>query len=401
MDEDSRPLRPIRLSAALDGGDAVEYIMRETESGRWGFYVRMPQGFRCNFRQPYFLARIRAMQENEEMSSRIRHQPEPLYLQLSKAQIRELVNVQPISLHSFDAGALYVRIREGGLPSIDCDFGHFGRGALEPINSSIADATPLKVDAPADRCVVVKSSSSSRQPSFSLQGVGFEDIFVVANEESSTDQSSNVANDCVDDGSELPEDPLELSRLSPLLYEILVQAYKNREKTKQQILPQALALYFKELGSANYTTNPKPFNTGRDKEAAKLANRFYAYTMENTRAEPQPPVTVELPEDAFFPEYIHEYFARVIYSACCWHGLKDSDVRDNLQKLVAQLVGHGYWDADRNDQVQALVFFITGKNYKRRWRDGKWFHHQRAERTSKIPQTQKKSRVTGSSSTQG
>lgn len=177
----------------------------------------------------------------------------------------------------------------------------------------------------------------------------------------------------------LPEDPYDLKASSHLVYEIFRMAYRNRDKTRSEIDRDALAAEIKQLNSG-YAINPKPFNGGRNKFAANLANPNYRYNGKSLRDIAPPAEPVSVPRDAYFEQsYINAEFRKLLYAACCWGGSMEPSLQGDREKLVDLLVGLGFYDAEDDDQVQALVFFITGEKYRREETENQ-YRHMRASR---------------------
>ncbi len=380
MTSESQPIRVKPLSTTLRGADPVAHILSLTESGRWGFYVCVPDGFRCDFKELRLLTNSRVIEGGQEGFCLIRKSPDPSYLQLDKRQIQELLVKHSLTLHWFEANALFLRLRSDGLPSIDFDHQRIRAGKLEPKSSAIADATPTKFDAAAGDSAVVKSPiQNSNMFSYSMHGVGFKDIFVEANADdgaiavvgSSLNSNFSSAN------AHLPADPFGLEKSSPLVFSILVQAYKNRDAARREIDAKSVAITLKGV-HPNYPKNPKPFNDKRDLFGANLANPHYKYKKDNTRPGAPLPINATVPSDAFFNQkFINSGFSKVLYAACRWNGTMEPKIGSS-ESLVDLLVDFGFWDAGENDQVQSLLFFITGEMCERD-KNKNDFRHERAE----------------------
>ncbi|MCO7497848.1 hypothetical protein, partial [Stenotrophomonas maltophilia] len=160
------------MSRMLEGEDPVDFMLRLTEIGG-RFYVHVPEGFRCHFKEPGHLFAHRVCPEQGAAPSSIRHYGEPSFLQLDEWQVQKLIEHQPIALHIFSAGALFRRMRADGRPSIDFDHQPIRQGVLEPIAHSVASATPTVTTPGLGPSKVLKAAKpNSNMYSYYLSGVG-------------------------------------------------------------------------------------------------------------------------------------------------------------------------------------------------------------------------------------
>ena len=369
------PVRVKPMSRNLDGEDPVAFMLRLTEIGHGRFYVHVPEGFRCDFKEPGHLFAHRIRHDAEPSS--IRHHGEASFLQLDEWQVQKLIEHQPIALHIFSAGALFRRVRTDGRPSIDFDHQPIRQGMLEPIGHSVASATPTVAPPGLGSSIVLKAAKpNSNMYSYFLSGVDFRDIYV---EEAAISVAHSAQHHHAPPGGEVPSDPYGLEHSSPLVFKILQAAYKNRNRARDEIDTPSLAADFRKLNDS-YTKNPKPFNDGRHEFAATLANPGYNYSSDGLGATSLPVETVKLPEDAFFEQsFVNSRLRRVLYAACRWSGAMEPGLENDREKLVDLLIGLGFFDREDSDQVQAAVFFITGRKYQRS-KHGSEFRHIRGDR---------------------
>lgn len=384
MTPESPPIRVRPLASVLDGNDAVEFVHRLFDRGYDRFYVKVPRGFRVSliafdpFPPGYQLLwpRPSALGSARPDSDQIR------YLQLDTSQLRDLLEYSPIALHQLGGGGLESALARDGLNPIDFKYRKGLLGVLLPTEAAIADKVPTEFDASSGGPMVVKTLNRIRSRySYVLHGVSLNDVFVEEAALSDVlDRMRTVQAQPEPDCEDLPDDPHGLINSSPLVYEILCKAYRNRDKERSEIDTASLAADFKKL-NVEYKKNPKPFNNGRHEFAATLANPRYIYSFENSREGGPPPVTVEFELDAFLgQEFINDNLAKVLFAACCWSDAKEPRLGRDGERLVELLVGLGFCDADDGDQVQALVFFITGKKYHRQ-RNKSFFRHTRRDRS--------------------
>lgn len=374
MTTEPLPVRVKPMSRMLEGEDPVDFMLRLAEIGQGKFYVHVPDGFRCHFKEPGRLFTHRIRHEQDAAPSSIRHHCEPSFLQLEEWQVQKLIERQPIALHIFNAGALFRRMRADGRASVDFDYQPIRQGVLEPIGHSVASATPTVAPTGLGSSIVLKAAKpNSNMYSYFLSGVDFNDIYV---EEVAISVALSTENQNAPPG-ELPFDPYGLERSSPLVYQILMAAYANRNKAK--IDTPTLAADFRKLNDS-YTKNPRPFNDGRHEFAATLANPGYSYSADGLSEISLPVETVEVPTDAFLDQpFINNRLKRVLYAACRWSGAMEPGLQDDREKLIDLLVGLGFFDREDSDQVQASVYFITGKKYPRNKYKSE-FRHIRGDR---------------------
>lgn len=377
MTSEPHPIRVRPLTRMLNGEDPAEFMLRLTESGYSRFYVRVPEGFRCDFKAPRDLFAHRRRNEEESPPSLIRNHGEPSYLQLDEEQVQKLIEHQPITLSVFSSGALFRRLRNDRLPSIDFDHQRIRLGTLEPIGHAIAHATPTMVEPRSGAPVVVKAlRPNSNMYTYHLNGVDFSDIYV---EEAGVTHALAKAGAIASVREDLPDDPYGLEHSSPLVYAILCRAYRNRGKARGEIHIPSLAAEFSRL-NAGYKTNPMPFKNGRHLFAANLSNPCYTYNAKRARQLGKKKEVVEVPANDFLDkEFVNDKFRKILYAACRWSGAMATPLGNDREKLVDLLVDLGFLDADENDQVQASVFFITGEMYKRN-EHGSEFRHFRRDR---------------------
>ncbi len=376
MTTEPLPVRVKPMSRMLEGEDPVDFMLRLTEIGG-RFYVHVPEGFRCHFKEPGHLFAHRVCPEQGAAPSSIRHYGEPSFLQLDEWQVQKLIEHQPIALHIFSAGALFRRMRADGRPSIDFDHQPIRQGVLEPNAHSVASATPTVTTPGLGPSKVLKAAKpNSNMYSYYLSGVDFTDIYV---EEAAISVALSTESQDAPPGEELPPDPYGIERSSPLLFKILEAAYKNRDKAREEIDTPSLAADFRKL-NASYTKNPKPFNDGRHEFAATLANPSYSYSSDGLSEINLPIETVEVPANTFLDQsFINSRLKKLLYAACRWSGAMEPALQNDREKLVDLLVGLGFFDREDSDQVQASVYFITGKKYLRnKYRSE--FRHIRGDR---------------------
>lgn len=374
MTTEPLPVRVKPMSRILDGEDPVAFMLRLTEIGHGRFYVHVPEGFRCHFKEPGHLFAHRILHKQDAAPSFIRHHGEPSFLQLDEWQVQKLIEHQPIALHIFSAGALFRRMRTDGRPSIDFDHQSIRQGVLEPIGHSVASATPTVAPPGLGSSIVLKAAKpSSNMYSYFLSGVDFNDIYV---EEAAINAALSTENQDAPPG-DVPSDPYGLERSSPLVFQILESAYRNRNKAK--IDTPSLAADFRKLNDS-YTKNPRPFNDGRHEFAATLANPRYNYSADGLSEISLPVETVEVPADTFLDQpFINNRLKKILYAACRWSGAMGPGLQNDREELVDLLVGLGFFDREDSDQVQASVYFITGKKYTRNKYKSE-FRHIRGDR---------------------
>ena len=373
------------LSSALDGSDPVEFVHRLVEAGYNRFYVKVPQGFKTSlfaidpFPPGYQL--IPRQQSTQKSARPDGNQSRIRYLQIDTSQLRDLLENPPIALRQLSGGSLESGLTRDGLVSIDFKHRQGLPGVLLPTEAAIADKVPTEFDVRSGGPVVVKTLNRIRsQYSYVLHGITLKDVFVEEPALSDVLESMRTPKDGPAPVSgDLPDDPYGLKDLSPLVYEILCRAYRNRGKTRSEISVPSLEAEFWRLNDG-YKKNPKPFKDGRHKFAATLANPGYNYSAEGLRGIDPPRKPIEVPSDTFFDqEFINANFKKLLYAACCWSGAKEPRLGGNLEQLVDLLVRLGFYDADDSDQVQSLIYFITGEKYRRNKHKSE-FRHIRGDR---------------------
>lgn len=384
MTSESPAIRVRPLTSVLDGENPVEFIHSLLEGGYDRFYVKVPQGFEISvlaidpFPPGYQFTWPR---QSAPKSAPDGNQSQIRYLRLDTSQLRELLEYLPIALPQLSGGGLESGLTRGGLVSIDLKYRQGLPCVLLPTSAAIADKVPTEFDMRSSGPMVVKTSTGTRrQYSYVLHGIRLEDVFVeepALSDVLGSMRTPKVAPVPAGDG--LPEDPYGLRDSSPLVFEIFHRAFRNRGKARSEINVPSLEAEFWQLNDG-YKKNPKPFNDGRHKFAAQLANPGYKYPSERLREIDPPREPVQVPSDPFFDqEFINAKLKKLLYAACRWSGAKEPRLGGDREKLVDLLVGLGFYDADESDQVQALVFFITGKMYRRN-RHKSEFRHIRGDR---------------------
>lgn len=371
------------LTSALDGSDPVEFVHRIVEAGYNRFYVKVPQGFQTSlfaidpFPPGYQL--IPRRQSTQKSARPDGNQSRIRYLQIDTSQLRDLLEKPPIALHQLSGGSLESGLTRDGLVSIDFKRRKGLPGVLLPTDAAIADKVPTEFDINSGGPVVVKTLNRTRsQYSYVLHGVRLKDVFVEEPALSDVLESMRAPKAAPAPVREdLPNDPYGLRDSSPLVFEILRKAFRNRGKTRSQINVPSLEAEFWQL-NAGYKKNPKPFKDGRHKFAAKLANPHYNYSSGRLRKIDPPRKPVCVPSDAFFDqEFINEKFKKLLYAACCWSGAKEPRLGGDREKLVDLLVSLGFYDADDSDHVQSLIYFITSEKYQRNLHKSEFRHIRR------------------------
>ncbi len=355
------------LVAVLNGEDPVDCILRLTEAEYRRFYIRVPDGFRCSFKQPLALAAHRTLDGIAPLASLGETSADPAYLQLDQSHIQALVERQAFTVGSFTSGALFLRLRSDQRPSIEYAYRVIQSGTLVPKGKAFADGTPTATVSLPVGCTVVKVlKSNSNMHFYFLQVIGFDNIFV---ERTALDILLQEPGDpevlaALVEGDKL-SDPYGLEQSTILVFSILAKAFEHRGKQRKEIDTPSIAAEFRRLNAA-YEKNPKPFNDGRHEFAARLANPRYRYSAQRSREDGPPPVTIEVPDEPFFQqEFINTDLAKVLYAACCWSGVQEPRLEYDQKKLVDLLVGLGFCDADATDQVQSVIFFIAGERLTR------------------------------------
>jgi len=384
MTSESPAIRVFPLTDVLDGNNPVEFIHRLVDARYDRFYVKVPQGFQVS------LSAIDPFPPGYRLLSPRQSVTEPApdgtqsqirYLRLDTDQLRELLDNPPIALYELGGGSLEAGLTRDGLVSIDLKCRQGLIGVLLPTSAAIADKVPVGFDIRSSGPVVVKTLNRTRsQYSYVLHGIRLKDIFVEEPALSDVLESMRAPNAApAPVSAELPDDPYGLKDSSPLVYEILRKAYRNRGKARSGIDAPSLAAEFREL-NAGYENNPKPFNDGRHEFAATLANPYYKYSSDGLGEIDLPEETVDVPADRFLDkDFINHKLRKLLYAACRWSGAKEPGLGGDREKLVDLLVGLGFFDREGSDQVQSLVYFITGEKYRRNKHKSD-FRHIRAGR---------------------
>lgn len=368
MTSESHAIRVSPLTTVLDGNNPIEFIHSLVDAGYDRFYVKVPLGFQASmvsidpFPPGYQLL---GPEQSVTKPAPDDNQSQIRYLRLDTAQLRELLEDPPIALRHLGAGGLESGLTRDGLVSIDFKYRHSLPSALLPTSAAIADKVPAKFDINSVGPVVVKNPNRTRsENSYVLHGIRVTDLFVEVRalsdvlERMRTIKAAPVSED-------LPDDPYGLKDSSPLVYEILRKAYRNRGKARSEIDTPSLAAEFREL-NAGYKKNPKPFNDGRHEFAATLANPGYRYSSDGLGEVDLPEETVEVPVDTFFEQdFINRRLRKSLYAASRWSGAMEPGLEGDRERLVDLLVGLGFFDREESDQVQSLIHFITGEKYRR------------------------------------
>lgn len=368
MTSQSHDIRVSPLTAVLDGNNPIEFIHRLVDFGYDRFYVKVPKGFQASmvsidpFPPGYQLL---GPQQSVTKPAPDGNQPQIRYLRLDTAQLRELLENPPIALCQFGGGGLESGLTRDGLVSIDLKYRHSLPNVLLPTSAAIADKVPTKFDIRSIGPVVVKTPNRTRsEHSYVLHGIRVTDLFVEERALSDVLESVRTIK-ALPVSEDLPDDPYGLKDSSPLVYEILRRAHRNRGKARSEIDTPSLAAEFRKLNS-DYKKNPKPFNDGRHEFAATLANPGYSYSSDGLGEIDLPEEIVMVPEDTFLDQvFINHKLRKLLYAACRWNGCKKPSLGCDREELVDLLVGLGFFDREDNDQVQSLIYFITGEKYRR------------------------------------
>ena len=362
MASELRAVRVKSLLSVLEGSDPVEYVHELlNESGNTFLYVRTPDGFRCDYWSQFSIgSKARAperMTKAHPGKHAVRNAVVPNYMRLDRKQLQALLARGTVTLDTFNAGGLFLRLKENQAPSIDFDSQFVILSVkLEPENRGIGHATPTAFDSAKGHCMVVKSfDRRSKEYSYGLHGVSFKDLFI--------GMEAPVEAPAIPTDAAAPDDPYSLEESSPLMYAVLEKAFDWRERPKSEMKIKALSPKFEEL-NAGYKINPKPFNNGRDGFAAKLANRFYDRV--SKRQNNARDVVEHVPVDKFLDQqFVNELFARALYAACRWSGSMGPSLGRDPKLLLELLLQLGFWDTGDEDEVSSLMFFIIGDKLPR------------------------------------
>lgn len=367
MTSESPAIRVRPLTSVLGGDDPVEFIHRLFEAGYDRFYVKVPQGFHASlfaidpFPPGY---QLHGPRHSVEVSARPNGNERQIrYLQLNVSQMRDLIEHPPIALHHLGGGCLESASARDGLLPIDFRYRNYLIGGILPTDAAIADKLPTEFDGSTNGPVVVKIRNRIRsQYSYVLHGIFLKDVFVEEPALSDALESMQAAKaDPAPVFEDLPDDPYGLKESSPLVYEILCKAYRNRGKARNEIDSSVLAAEFKQLNH-KYKKNPKPFNNGRHEFAANLSNPLYKYVSKPPDLSAPRPEPVAIQSDKFLDQdFINKEFKRLLYAACCWGDRMEPSLFQDPMSLVNLLRGLGFRDADENDPVQRMVYFIVGE----------------------------------------
>ena len=375
------------LSDVLGGSDPIDFLYSLLEVGGGRLYVKIPDGFRCEYKEPRNLFAHRLRHDEPLLEPQVRLSHWPSYVQLSRGDVDRLIEKSSITVQVFSDGALFRCLSEDGRPTRDLHYARIRSGELQPETRTAMDATPFVRDATADCFTVVKGyKKDSNIPYYALQGVDFGRVYVEEHKLSRPVEAGSlrVADVEVSPSEGLPEDPFLIRNSSPLLYEILRCAFDSRIKKSKGNRSLQLAAHFNAL-DAGYPKNPTPFgDKKRATFASNLANPDYKYPAPSIKGKKLEP-TFSVPETHFFKQqFINERLAKVLYAACRWSGAIEPGLHGDLERLVDLLVGLGFADRDETDQVQSSIFFITGEMYQRN-KLSSYFRHERGEsRNSRV-----------------
>lgn len=372
MPSDFGAIRVKPLQLVLEGGDPVEYLydLLNKEGGAL-LYVRTPDGFRCDYWKEFSAVGplgFKGASKAKIERGAIENDRFPSYMRLDRKQLQALLARGTVNLDAFNAGGLFLRLKENRAPSIDfVALFAILSVKLEPTSRGIGYATPTAFDPAKGHSMVVKSfDERSKGYSYGLHGVSFKDLFIGTEAPVESKTSPVVLMD-----DEMPDDPYNLKESSPLMYAILAKAFEWRERRPSQIIIYKSAREFEPFNDG-FEKNPKPFQDGRDQFSVKLAGR------KSERKEKQPRgdriISEQVPDDGFLKQpYIGELFSRALYAACRWSDAMEPSLGHDPVRLRDLLCRLGFWDYEDAGEVSSLLFFITGEKHSR---EGKLdFHH--------------------------
>lgn len=363
------------LLSVLEGSDPVEYVLKLlTESSNSLLYVRIPDGFRCDYWKQLSIGSKpcapEQMPKAQPGNRAVRNALYPSYMRLDREQIQALVASGIVTLDTFNAGGLFLRLKENQALSVEFDSQFMILSAkLEPESRDIGYATPTAFDPAKGHCMVVKSfDRRSKENSYELHGVSLKDLFI------GTESPVESLKTSVDTAE--PWDPYSLKESSPLVYAILKKAFENRGKKRSEINQEQLAADFWSLNEHFAQRVPaikNPFKDKRHGHARNLANPTYKY---DGRKGYEIEATIDVPTNEFLDQdFINDKFRGVLYAACRWSGAMKPALDESQKSLMKLLIGLRSGDYTSTSAAPSFVFFITGKRYKRDVRDG--FEHEK------------------------
>ena len=319
MSSESELIRVRPLTSVLDGKNPWQIVHSLYEAGYDRFYVKVPEGFGFNiFPRDPFPPGFALIEQTQRRATRVASSLSRLqirYVQLDKAQLSELLENPPIALHELSAGALASLSEEAdGLPTMNLTYRQRVPGLLVPTTEAVANKIPTKFDPELQQAVVVKKADRHKMShSYVLHGVTFKDIFV---EEAAVAGALLRAQEFRPSRTpaleELPDDPYGLKESSPLVYQILLRAYRHRGKVRNEVDSLDLAREFKQLNPQYGEKNPLPFKNGRERFAANLANPAYKYTPKPAILTPPVPERQLIPRDTFLDQdFVNDESPRV------------------------------------------------------------------------------------------
>ena len=374
-------VRVTALTEVLGGSDPVDFVYSLIEAGADRLYVKVPDGFRCEYKEPrnFFARRVGHDEPTPQAEIRLSHWPS--YVQLSRGDVDRLIEKSSITVQVFSEGALFRRLTVDGRPTRDLHYSPIRSGELQPETRAAVDMTPFLRDAPANSFMVIKGyKKDSNIPYYALQGVDFNRIYVEQHRLHRPVDTDRLHVVDIEESSanRLLQDPFFIKESSPLVYEILKCAFDSLIKKGKKVRSLQLAAHFDAL-DAGYEKNPKPFgDQKRAKFASNLANPNYKYRAPLINGRTLEP-TLSISESAFFKQpFINRQLAGVLYAACRWSGAIEPGLKGDLEGLVELLVGLGFADRDETDQVQSSIFFISGEMYQRN-KQSSYFRHERGE----------------------
>lgn len=375
MTSQAQSVRVRPFFSVLDGNNPVELVNKLVAAGYDRFYVKVPKGFGTNifsfdpFPCGYQLEWPEGSSQKRARPGTRRSQIE--YLQLDISQLRDVIQDSSAALGQFGVGGLEAVVTPGQLIPVDFTYIEGFFGGLVPATAAVAERVPTTVDDDLTAPMVVKTLRRNRTDySYALFGVGLKDIFVeeaaVANVLAAWG-TANAVSPFVDE--DLPRDPYGLKDSSPLVYEILCAAYRNRGLPRSKIKKSDLISRFQDL-NAPFKKNPKPFSVKGAGFAANLANPLYRYEKKRPALTRPFPEARTVPSDGFFDQnFINAELKTLLYAACCWSDCKEPLLGRDSMRLVELLRSLGFRDAGQDDPVQMMLYFIVGEPVPRKWPD--------------------------------
>lgn len=355
-------VQPLQL--VLEGRDPVEYLHDFlNQEGNALLYVRTPDGFRCDYWKEFSAVGplgFKGASKTKIERDAAENERFPSYMRLDRNQLQALLARGAVNLDAFNAGGLFLRLKEDQAPSIDFDAMFAILSVkLEPTSRGVGHATPTAFDPAKGHGMVVKSfDDRSKEYSYGLHGVTFRDLWIGT--EVPVEQRTPPL-DAVDAAA--PDDPYNLKESSPFVYAILKKAFEWRDRPRSEMKIKKLAGEF-EAFNTKPGTNLQPFMNGRDELAVRLANRGY-----NGKAKRQGYnriITEVVPDGiGFFNQsFVNRTFSKVLYVACRWGSMEPS-LDGDPKGLRDLLVGLGFWDVVESDEVYSLMYLISGTTHKR------------------------------------